>query len=203
MRYSWSKEINEWLLTISGMKTQDAFDLFLHKYPEIKDVSKRQFFHHYSRLGLTQIKKPREKYLRPLYSEHKTGGYLFIKVAQPNVWIRKTKWVYMETHPEEYEKCIKEDAKYIFLDGDINNYSPDNIERVPLKIFSIFAHLGGTIKGQPELTRLRIAQAKLKHEILNKKEKIGKTFNYNGKRYDKDRVREYHLIYQREHRKQK
>ena len=55
-------------------------------------------------------------------------------------------------------------------DGDINNYSPDNIERVPLKIFSIFAHLGGTIKGQPELTRLRIAQAKLKHEILNKKE---------------------------------
>lgn len=184
-RKVWTDEIKEWIKTTKGMKTKDAYDLFLKTYPDITDVTKVAFSNMRHRLGCSGPNR-NPNFSRkpcPLYAEHQKKGYVQIKVAQPNVWMSKAKWVYMETHPEEYEKCITERSNYIFLDGDNRNFSPLNIERVPLYIMGLFSLFGGTVYGDAELTRLRILQARLKYATMEAGEKNGlvKNIQCNGK----------------------
>lgn len=171
-RKVWSQTINEWLKTTKGMKSKDAYSLFLDKF-KITDVTYIAFKNQRSRLGASGepthnlSRKPKE-----LYAEHIKKGYVRIKIAQPNVWMQKSKWVYMETHPWE---DFTERSNYIFLDGNNRNFDPNNIERIPLRIMGIFNGLGGCEKGNPELTRLRVAQAKLKFAMFEAGEKLGLT----------------------------
>lgn len=176
-RKIWTDELNEWLKGTKGMNVQEAYDLFLATFPEITDVTRTAFCNQRSRMkaagvctNLNFSRKP-----RPLYSEHIKKGYVRIKIAQPNVWVSKAKWVYMETHPWE---DFSERSNYIFLDGDSRNFSPDNIERVPLRLMGIFNKLGGTEKGSPEISRLRLVQAKHKDALLSRGEKCGLAHKY-------------------------
>lgn len=191
-RKVWTEEINAWLKTTKGMSPGEAYALFLKTYPNITDVIRIAFCNQRSRMGAAgpcyNPKKTRK--IRPLYAEQEKKGYIRIKIAQPNVWISKAKWVYMETHPEEYEICSTTRANYIFLDGDNRNFHPDNIARVPLNIISVFNTLGGTIKGEPELTRLRLTQAILKSKILDKLEEQGKAKRYKTFRRDIEKSKE-------------
>lgn len=188
-RKVWTEEINAWLKTTKGMTPREAYALFLKTYPNITDVTRIAFCNQRSRMGAAgpcyNPKKARK--IRPLYSEQIKKGYVRIKIAQPNVWISKAKWVYMETHP--WEDC-SERANYIFLDGDTRNFHPDNIARVPLNIMSVFNSLGGTVDGEPELTRLRLTQAKLKSKILDKLEEQGKAKRYKTFRRDIEKSKE-------------
>ena len=194
-RKVWTPEINEWLKTTKGMTPGEAYALFLKTYPDIKDVTRIAFCNQRSRMGAAgpSYNPKFSRAPRSLYSEQIKKGYVRIKIAQPNVWISKAKWVYMETHPEEYEICSTTRANYIFLDGNTRNFHPDNIARVPLNIISIFNNLGGTIKGEPELTRLRLTQAILKSKILDKMEECGKVNKYATFRSDKERAHEHYL----------
>lgn len=195
-RKIWSAEINAFLISTKGIKPGDAWQLFLKTYPNITDVTKTAFLNQRSRVGAAGVcRNPgitREP--RPLWSEHTKKGYVRIKIAQPNVWVSKAKWVYMETHPEEWEEIKNEGrTNYIFLDGNNRNFHPDNIARVPINLMGVFNSLGGTVDGHPELTRLRLAEAKLKVKILDKLEEQGKTANYNGYRADRAKRHEYYL----------
>lgn len=172
-RKIWSAEKNAWLLAHKDMDRKKAYTLFLASFPDVTDVSAYAFSTQCSRLGAVRYKRPHgTTKSRPLYSEHIQKGYVCIKIAQPNVWISKSKWVYMETHPWE---DFSERSNYIFLDGNLRNFSPDNIARIPLKIMGIFAELGGTVRDYPELTRLNIARAKLISARLDAGEKAGLT----------------------------
>lgn len=180
-RKIWTAELNEWLKSTKGMGVQEAYDLFLATFPEITDVTRTAFCNQRSRMKAAGVctnpnfsRKP-----RPLYSEHIKKGYVRIKIAQPNVWVSKAKWVYMETHPWE---DFSERSNYIFLDGDSRNFSPDNIERVPLRLMGIFNKLGGTEKGSPEISRLRLVQAKHKDALLSRGEKCGLVHKYGNYR---------------------
>ena len=192
-RKVWTDELNAWLLTTKGIANRDAYELFLKTFPEITDVTRTAFCNQRSRVGAAGkchnshfSRKP-----RPLYAEHTKKGYVRIKIAQPNVWMSKAKWVYQETHPWE---DLTERSNYVFLDGDSRNFHPDNIERVLLKHMGIFNHLGGCEAGYPEITKLRILQARLKSRTLDKLEELGGVHRYKGGyRADKQKRHEYYL----------
>lgn len=188
-RKVWSEELNAWILTTKGMKPDDAYALFLKTFPEITDVTRTAFMNQRSRVGAAgECKNPnfaRQK--RGLWSEQVKKGYVRIKIAMPNVWVSKSKWVYMETHPWE---DFSERSNFVFLDGDTRNFHPDNIERVPIRIMAQFCLLGGCEKGQPEVTRLRILLAKLKMARLDAGEKLGLVVDGgNGRVFREERNR--------------
>ena len=105
--------------------------LFMQSFPD-SQVTFTAFKNQCSRLGVVQHHNPHvSTKKRPLYAEYCKKGYVRIKIAEPNVWVSKSKWVYMETHPWE---DFTERSNYIFLDGNNRNFSPENIERVELKL---------------------------------------------------------------------
>lgn len=175
-RKIWDKCKNEWLVSHKKMSKKEMYSLFLKEFPDCLDITYTAFKNQCSRVGASYTKnncwrgsrKPRE-----LYAEQLKKDYVRIKVAQPNIWWSKAKWVYAEFHPWEYESIISERSNYVFLDGNNRNFSPENIERVPLYVMGIFNLYGGCEKGNPEITRLRIAQAKLKYAIMDAGERMG------------------------------
>lgn len=200
-RKIWDAEKNAFLKSTKGMDRHDALALFREKWPEA-DVTDCAFYNQRSRMGAAEnrpynyqgARKP-----RPLYSEQIKKGYVRIKIAQPGTWVSKAKWVYMETHPWE---DFSERSNYIFLDGDTRNFHPENIERVPLSLMGIFCGLGGTVPGEPELTRLNVLRARLKVAQLDALEKCGQVVKYGTGRLDKKKLCEKYLKYRDEHREE-
>lgn len=183
-RKIWDEAKNGWLLSHKDMDRRKAYALFLEAFPDASDVTETAFNNQRSRMGAVKRKNLHSSTkCRPLYSEHLKKGYIRIKIAQPNVWVLKSKWVYMETHPWE---DFSERSNYIFLDGDNRNFSPGNIERVPLKTMGVFNSLGGCVKGHPELTRLNVARAKLKQAELDAGERLGLTVTQGNSRKFRD-----------------
>ena len=193
-RKVWSPERNQWLLDHKDMIKNEMYKLFLETFPECNDVTYIAFKNQCSRVGASYTvnncwrgdRKP-----RPLYSEQQKKGYIRIKIAQPNVWISKSKWVYLETHPWEYEEIMNERSNYIFLDGNNRNFSPENIERVPLKIMGVFNSFGGCEKGQPEITKLNLLRAKHKVALLDAGDKLGLTVSFGVGRRFRDEINQH------------
>lgn len=181
-RKVWDAEKNAFLMSQKGMNRREAFAKFCERYPDA-GVTETAFFNQRSRIGASDkvCRSRHNRKPRPLYSEQTKKGYVRIKIAQPSVWISKAKWVYMETHPWE---DFTERSNYIFLDGDNRNFAYDNIARVELKYMGIYNKLGGTIPGEPEANRVRIALAKLKYAEFNAKEKTGMASRTKSGRVD-------------------
>lgn len=177
-RKIWDDETNGFLVACRDLSREDCYRVFMAKFPDSK-VTFCALCNQLSRLHLRPHMKHGSTRHRPLYSEQVKKGYVRIKVAEPNVWMQKNKWVYMETHPWE---DFTERSNYVFLDGDNRNFSPDNIERVPLKVMGVFNLMGGCKKGNPEITKLRILQAKLKLAMLDVGDKLGLVVHVNGGR---------------------
>ena len=168
-RKVWNDETNNFLISHKDTESrQEIYKAFMERFPD-SEVTFVALTNQLSRLGLRPHRPHGSNRHRPLWSEQQKKGYVRIKIAEPNVWVSKAKWVYMETHPWE---DFSERSNYIFLDGNNRNFSPDNIERVPLRVMGIFNRAGGTAE-TPELTRLRIAQAKLKVAMFDRGEKMG------------------------------
>lgn len=181
-RKIWDAEKNAFLMSQKGMNRREAFVKFCERYPDA-GVTETAFYNQRSRIGASDrtCRSRHNRNPRPLYSEQTKKGYVRIKIAQPSVWISKAKWVYMETHPWE---DFTERSNYIFLDGDNRNFAYDNIARVELKYMGIYNGLGGTIPGEPEANRVRIALAKLKYAELSAKEKTGRAVRARSGRVD-------------------
>lgn len=179
-RKVWNDEKRKWLMEHKKMNRKEAYKLFLQSFPDVSDVTETAFYNERSRAGAVAVHNTHASTLsRPLYSEQVKKGYIRIKVAQPNVWKTKSRWVYEETHPWE---DFSERSNYIFLDGDNRNFNPNNIERVPLRLMTVFNNFGGCEKGKPEITRLRVLQAKLKMVQLDAGEKLGDVVSYGSGR---------------------
>lgn len=181
-RKIWDAEKNAFLMSQKGMNRREAFAKFCERYPDA-GVTLTAFYNQRSRIGASDkvCRSRHNRKPRPLYSEQTKKGYVRIKIAQPSVWVSKAKWVYMETHPWE---DFAERSNYIFLDGDNRNFARDNIARVELKYMGIYNRLGGTIPGEPEANRVRIALAKLKYAEFSAKEKTGRAVRIKRGRVD-------------------
>lgn len=179
-RKIWDEQKRRWMLAHKDLPRREAYREFLNAFPDAQDVTETAFYNQRSRIGAAKTHAVHgTTKARPLYSEQIKKGYVRIKIAQPNVWVSKAKWVYMETHPWE---DFTERSNYIFLDGNTRNFAPQNIERVPLSVMGIFNLMGGTQKGEPELTKIRVLQAKLRYATTDAGEKLGLTKNIGKQR---------------------
>lgn len=185
-RKIWNDETNGFILTNKDMRFdyQKFYSVFMERFPDSK-VTYAAFKNQVSRLGIADRAKSthNSRVTRPLWSEQVKKGYVRIKIAMPNVWVMKSKWVYMETHPWE---DFTERSNYVFLDGDTRNFDPKNIERVPLRCMGQFNLIGGCEKGNPDVTRLRILMAKEKMARFDLGEKLGLTADGGGGRVFKE-----------------
>lgn len=194
----WKKEYIDFLFTLTDVKSkQDRLIMFKEKFPE-SDFTKNAIATKMQEVGALKKRNCSSYNKRPLYSEQIKKGYVRIKVAEPGVWMQKSKWVYLETHPWEYND-IQETDSFYFLDGNNRNFNPDNILLVHRCEQTIFQFLGGVVPGHPELTKQNILQARLKLAQLDLGEKLGLIGNYGGGRRFRDeaneKTRAYHKKY--------
>lgn len=191
----WTPERKQWLIdNTKGLGRQEAFDKFCRAFPEVQTtiiaVTNMR-----SRLRCASYTRnhPSTR-IRPLYSEHKKKGYIFIKVAMPNEWWSKAKFVYVATHPEKAGEILETDSFY-FMDGDNRNFDWRNIELVHRYEQTIFINFGGIVPGQPDVSRLHLLQARLRLKQIDAAEKIGDVVVVNNYRIIKSernkKAREY------------
>lgn len=184
-RKCWDDEKHRFLLDHKDMDRKELYGLFCRTF-ERTDISFCAVMNERSRIGAAPKRPHGSTRQRPLYSEQEKKGYIRIKVAQPNVWIMKARWVYEETHPGYIYS--KNDVFY-FLDGDSRNFSPDNIEVMKRQWQTLFQQFGGTVEDNPELTRLHILQAGLKYKTFDFAEKNGLTSRFKNFRRMKEDAR--------------
>jgi len=181
----WTPERNQWLIeNTKGLARQEAYDLFCQKFPEVRTTIVA-LSNQRSRLRCSQYERAHSStQIRPLYSEHEKKGYLFVKVAMPSTWWSKAKWVYVATHPEEAQSILEHETDaYYFADGNNRNFKWDNIIRLHRNEQGIFQCLGGVVPGHPELTRIHVAQARLKLAQLDAAEKCGDVVKHGTSSY--------------------
>lgn len=169
----------EWLKFIEGtrgMNREVAYQKFIEQFGEV--ITPTAFHNQRSRSGASPSRPHGSNRKRPLYSESNAKKYTIIKVAEPDVWISKARWIYEETHPGELTEPGDE---FHFANGNKNDYSPENIIKVQQKERTIFIQLGGADQ-DPDVTKTRLLQAKLKVAQLDLGERIGLVQRTSGGR---------------------
>jgi hypothetical protein len=191
----WKQEYIDFLFTLTDIKRKkERHEIFKKKFPET-NFTENAISNKMCEIGACH-KSKRLYDGKPLYSEQIKKGYVRIKVAYPNVWVQKQKWVYLETHPWEVNEIGDTDV-FIFLDGDNRNFAPSNIARLERKYQCTFLGCGGVVKGNAELTKINLARAKLKSAELDVGEKLGlcKKYECNTGRVYRVAVNEYYRKY--------
>lgn len=169
-RLVWTDDMIEFVRRTAGQDSRKAYEDFHRSFKEITAMA---FYKMRSNLGVAK-KRPHGSNRRGrLYEERIRNGYVIIKVGEPSTWTSKARWVWEETHPGELTK--RNDA-FIFLNGNRRDFRPENIERVEGKYKLMFMEFGG-VDSNPQITRIRLLQAKLKYAQFDLGEKIGIVIN--------------------------
>ena len=122
---------------------------------------------------------------RPVGSFQDKKGYIRIKVAEPNHWMQYQRYVWEQNHPGQ----SAEGKTVIFMDGNIRNFDPSNLECVERGELSVMASLGCTAESSREERELYLLRARLvcaKSKMLGPKEaaKRHNKMNYERKKDD-------------------
>ena len=181
----WTDEQEQWLIEhkdICGKMLM--YNEFKKAFPNAdftataiatKRVELRAFGHHRGNLS-------RQK---PLYSEQIKKGYVRIKVAQPDVWWQKQKWVWVETHPAE---PFEQTDNFLFLDGNNRNFNPENIRKVSHRVTGIINRTyGGLPSSNAEINDVFITKIELRLAMLDIGEKFGLVSDYGAGRMFRER----------------
>lgn len=122
---------------------------------------------------------------RPVGSFQMKKGYIRIKVAEPNKWMQYQRYVWEQNHPGQ----SAEGKTVIFMDGNIRNFDPSNLECVERGELSVMAALGCTAESSREERELYLLRARLvyaKSKIFGSKEAARRhnKMNYERKKDD-------------------
>lgn len=122
---------------------------------------------------------------RPVGSFQEKKGYIRIKVAEPNKWMQYQRYVWEQHHPGQ----SAEGKTVIFMDGNIRNFDPSNLECVERGELSVMAELGCTAESSREERELYLLRARLvyaKSKIFGSKEAARRhnKMNYERKKDD-------------------
>lgn len=122
---------------------------------------------------------------RPVGSFQMKKGYMRIKVAEPNKWMQYQRYVWEQNHPGQ----SAEGKTVIFMDGNIRNFDPSNLECVERSELSVMAELGCTAESSREERELYLLRARLvcaKSKIFGSKEAARRhnKMNYERKKDD-------------------
>lgn len=188
----------EWLAFINETRgnTEKLYEQFREKFPEA-DITLTAFRNQRSRSGASDKKPHGTNKRAALFEERTKGGYVMIKIAEPDKWISKARYVYQNAHPEEE---VKKNSQFYFLDRNNRNFDPANIIKVDARERTIFMLEGG-IADDPAETRLHLAMAKLRLAQLDLGEKIGDVIDYGAGRKTKEECRRRSAEYARKNKK--
>ena len=122
---------------------------------------------------------------RPVGSFQEKKGYIRIKVAEPNKWMQYQRYVWEQNHPGQ----SAEGKTVIFMDGNIRNFDPSNLECVERGELSVMAELGCTAESSREEREQYLLRARLvcaKSKIFGSKEAARRhnKMNYERKKDD-------------------
>lgn len=188
----------EWLAFINETRgnTDKLYEQFREKFPEA-DITLTAFRNQRSRSGASDKKPHGTNKRAALFEERTKGGYVMIKIAEPDKWISKARYIYQNAHPEEE---VKKNAQFYFLDRNNRNFDPANIIKVDARERTIFMLEGG-VADDPAETRLHLAMAKLRLAQLDLGEKVGDVIDYGAGRRSKEANRKRSAEYARKNRK--
>ena len=103
----------------------------------------------------------------------RSDGYVYEKIAEPNVCIPYHRSVWIENNGP-----IPEDHIVIFLDGDHINCDISNLELIPRRVHATMCRMN-FYSDDPELTRLGIQTVELMQKVVERKkdyeEQIGRS----------------------------
>ena len=165
-KLKWTPEMLDFVKSTKGQDRETAYKAFCEKFT---GITARAFYGQRSRSKVAPNKPHGSNKRAKLYEERVKGDYVQIKVAMPASWKSKARWVWEETHPGE--QTAKTDT-FIFLNGNNRDFRTENIERIEAKLRTLLIKFGGADEN-PDVTRVRILQAKMRSAQLDLGEKIG------------------------------
>lgn len=95
-----------------------------------------------------------------------SDGYRFVKLAERK-WQLYQRYIWEKAN----HKQLKKNQVVLFLDGNRDNYAPDNLMAISRKELLIINHEKLLTKNDGELSKTGVLIAKLKVKINDKKEK--------------------------------
>lgn len=161
MKNKYSKEFEEFVKNNISKYKKEEFIALLEKTFNIK-ISKHAFRSYLRRHNIKErhidFKKNmvRGTQKHPIGAERLTKDGIIIKVAQPNVWRKKSRVMY-----EKYHNCKLNDEDYIlFLNQDRTDFSKENLYKSSNRE-QCYLHNWGTFSKNPNLTKAGILSARL------------------------------------------
>lgn len=161
MRNKYTKEFEDFVRKNVTKYTKEEFRLLLEDKFNLKITSealRRYLNKHHIEGKYTDYKKSnvRDRDRCPVGAEQITKDGVFIKVAQPDKWRRKSRVMY-----EKYHNCkLKDDEYIIFLNQDRNDFSEENLMKSSKREIA-YLHNYKTFSKNPKLTELGVLSARL------------------------------------------
>lgn len=160
MKKIFNKEHKEWIReNAPGIRNEKLTEIFNKKFNmnvTVGQIKKFKNFNHISS-GLKSCNLP-------VGSERINKGYTLLKIAEPDVWIEKHRYVYENTYGK-----IPDGYKIIFADKNKNNFDLDNLILVT-DAEALIMNSNNLISDNPDLTNTGSNIAKL-IDSINKKSK--------------------------------
>lgn len=177
-RKFWTEEKRQWILSHKSQNRTQEYKDFCKAFNCADDLTFNGFCNERCRVGASTYHRPRYSTChRPINSIQYKKGYKRIKIAEPNVWIQYSRYVYQKAHPEY---TFKKGDWFLHLDGDRENNSAENLEVCTKRECGVFQMMGGVVKGHPELTKINLLKARLALAKLDRAEKAGLTSKYGN-----------------------
>lgn len=171
-RVKWTSEMIEWL---RSHYEDDSYNRLAIKMNDIFNtkITGASLEHKIRRLGLKKSKESIKRYILPNnftfqkghipvtkkpigYERTHPDGYIFVKVAEPNVFRSKQRVVY-----EQHHGPIPKGYNVTFADGDKSNFNIDNLVLVTKAEFGMINLRNLRVKGCGEATKCGVTIAKI------------------------------------------
>lgn len=169
MKNKYTKEFECFVRENISKYTKEDFILLVENKYKIK-MSKHALKSYLRRHNIKERYIDFKENMKRATQKHKIGAErmtkdgIVIKVANPDVWRRKSRVMY-----EKYHNCKLSDDDYIlFLNGNRNDFSKENLFKSTNRE-KCYLHNWGTFSKNPELTKTGILSARL---IIKAKEML-------------------------------
>lgn len=159
MKKIFNENHKKWIIqNAEGIRNEKLTEMFNKKFNmnvTVGQIKKFKNFHHISS-GFKSCNLP-------VGTERNNKGYILIKIAEPDVWIEKHRYIY----EKKYGK-IPKGFKIIFADKDKTNFDLDNLILVS-NSEALIMNTNNLIKENKELTKTGLNVAKLIKKINEKR----------------------------------
>lgn len=172
MKNRYTKEFEDFVRNNVSKYKKEEFRLLLQDKYNIKlsnEALRRYLNRHHIKDKYLDYKKcnVRNVFKSPIGSEQITNEGVFIKIAQPNNWRRKSRVMY-----EKYHNCKLNDDEYIiFLNQNNTDFRKENLIKSSRNEIA-YLHNKEMFSKNPQVTNLGVFTAKLMIKIKQKRSEL-------------------------------